>query len=171
MSDTRPADCRQRLIDEGKAYPQSSCTACSMSVFHPRFGDGCVALSALMLQKRTLAEQVAYCADTLDAQLAPPQKIADGVSLALRQIATEIEVLERALRDNEGPQPPRIEEQIGIGWQAALHSGGVKMTVINFVVVSGTLRSVTCAWHDDENRPQLADYPFGALRLAPPAAQ
>jgi hypothetical protein len=30
--DMRPADCRFRLADEGKAYPKSSCTACGRSV-------------------------------------------------------------------------------------------------------------------------------------------
>jgi hypothetical protein len=30
--DARPADCRFRLADEGKAYPRSSCTACGRSV-------------------------------------------------------------------------------------------------------------------------------------------
>lgn len=32
MTDPRPADCRFRLQDEGKAYPRSSCTACRRSV-------------------------------------------------------------------------------------------------------------------------------------------
>lgn len=30
--DTRPANCRHRLQDEGKAYPRSSCTHCGKTV-------------------------------------------------------------------------------------------------------------------------------------------
>lgn len=30
--DTRPAECRFRLQDEGKAYPKSSCTACGRGI-------------------------------------------------------------------------------------------------------------------------------------------
>jgi hypothetical protein len=32
MTDTRPADCRFRLKDEGKPYPRSSCPACGRTV-------------------------------------------------------------------------------------------------------------------------------------------
>lgn len=32
--DTRPANCRHRLQDEGKAYPRSSCTHCGKSVMN-----------------------------------------------------------------------------------------------------------------------------------------
>lgn len=32
MTDTRPASCRERLREEGKAYPKSSCTACGANL-------------------------------------------------------------------------------------------------------------------------------------------
>lgn len=32
MTDTRPASCRERLREEGKAYPKSSCTACGANI-------------------------------------------------------------------------------------------------------------------------------------------
>lgn len=31
--DTRPANCRHRLQDEGKSYPRSSCTHCGKGIF------------------------------------------------------------------------------------------------------------------------------------------
>lgn len=32
MTDTRPASCRERLREEGKAYPKSGCTACGANI-------------------------------------------------------------------------------------------------------------------------------------------
>jgi hypothetical protein len=32
MTDKRPANCRFRLRDEGKAYPRSGCAACKASI-------------------------------------------------------------------------------------------------------------------------------------------
>jgi len=35
LSDHRPARCRNRLMDEGKPYPRSGCSACGWTVFSP----------------------------------------------------------------------------------------------------------------------------------------
>lgn len=33
MTDPRPALCRRRLLDEGKPYPRSGCSACKTTIF------------------------------------------------------------------------------------------------------------------------------------------
>jgi hypothetical protein len=40
MIDTRPAECRNRLRDEGKAYPRSGCVSCKATVV-TGFGKSC----------------------------------------------------------------------------------------------------------------------------------
>lgn len=44
MADARPANCRFRLQEEGKAYPRSSCTACGRSIL-TGLGNSCGAVS------------------------------------------------------------------------------------------------------------------------------
>lgn len=45
--DTRPKNCRQRLQDEGKAYPRSGCEACRRSVFQG-LGEHCTLGARIM---------------------------------------------------------------------------------------------------------------------------
>lgn len=181
MTDQRPADCRQRLIDEGKAYPKSSCLACGLSVFAPGFGENCASyaekVEVVVGRERTPSEQIRYLADKLGEQLGPAQSLIDGTVIALRQAAERVQQLEVLAHpeEREGPQPPALEDWIGIGWRALLPSSSFAMTIVNFVLVEpkdspSYIERVTCAWHDDEGRPHFADYPPGALRIVPPSA-
>ena len=69
MADARPANCRFRLQEEGKAYPRSSCKACGRSIL-TGLGNSCGAVgdvSPLVVSR--IAELEADLADTLRAVL------------------------------------------------------------------------------------------------------
>jgi uncharacterized protein YodC (DUF2158 family) len=53
--------------------------------------------------------------------------------------------------------------EIDVGAIVQLKGGGAKMTVTR---VSG--KTVTCSWHDQQNKPCKEDYPADALKLVSP---
>lgn len=156
MTDTRPANCRSRLRDEYKAYPKSSCEGCGRSVLtglsdecplgttdgptraDPSFNTVCNTITV-----RTPSEQVRYCIDKLNEQLAPSQAVIDGVALALEQAVPLIKGLEevRAL------EVAAEEDPFKIGATVVLKSRGGLPLTIN--ATDG--QSVDVLWFDDAN--------------------
>lgn len=72
MTDTRHANCRQRLIDEGKPFGKSGCTACGMSVFTPGFGTKCNADGSMSLPPQEKLKQLRLVSDGMKVQLLTP---------------------------------------------------------------------------------------------------
>lgn len=130
-------------------------------------------------------EQIARSLDVLG----PSQITIEAAVRDIRQIVYELR--DQALAEPDTQETSKatdtpISEQIGVGWTAVLKGGGGPgMTVIDFIVqrVGGPspapmfiadsdpedrVLNVTCAWHDEQDRPCVATYPFEALQLTPP---
>lgn len=156
MTDTRPENCRQRLIDEGKAYPKSGCTACGMSVFTPGFGSACQS-GGVALVSREPSQQVRYCIDKLNEQIAPAQAVVDGVCAALELVIPQIEALETLAN-----APPAPKEEIKLGAIVHLRTKGPNM-VVSKVQPDGTWE---CVWYDhDRGVMNTYAFPEAALNL------
>jgi hypothetical protein len=81
-TETRPAACRFRLMDEGQPYPRSSCTACGRTVT-TGLGNQCAGDAA---DARTATALAAAVLDRISTQVMPQALAAlaaspDGVTL------------------------------------------------------------------------------------------
>ncbi|UVD36616.1 hypothetical protein RCXUPER_198 [Rhodobacter phage RcXuper] len=95
MTDTRPAACRERLREEGKAYPKSGCTACGANL-------------ATGLKCKHDAPKVAVDIEARDKEGAP--KIVIDLAGAMDKLTPQmIEAMAPILRD---PMVMALEAQI-----------------------------------------------------------
>lgn len=139
------------------------------------------------LAKQSPTDRLESIAAALDT-FGPSQATIDGAVHGIRQIVDELRDAANAEPADkspaEGPSPPSIEEQIGIGWRAVLNGrDGRPMVVVGYTarLIGGNslvfdtpdtsyhvVDDVTCVWHDEDGRPQQATYPFLALEVFPP---